>query len=57
SLNNAARTTPDRQAACRCLKSSVGAVKGVNIGLAGSLPGKCGVNIPYKISLQTDCTK
>ncbi|KAL6987979.1 hypothetical protein U1Q18_013725 [Sarracenia purpurea var. burkii] len=57
SLNSAARTTPDRQAACNCMKSASGSVPGVNIKLAGSLPGKCGVNIPYKISPNTDCTK
>ncbi|CAI9268704.1 unnamed protein product [Lactuca saligna] len=54
SLNSAARTTPDRQTACRCLKSASG---GVNPGNAASLPGKCGVSIPYKISPSTDCSK
>ncbi|XVF65937.1 hypothetical protein PTKIN_Ptkin09bG0291200 [Pterospermum kingtungense] len=55
SLNAAAKTTPDRQAACNCIKSAAGSISGINYGLAGSLPGKCGVNIPYKISPSTDC--
>ncbi|OVA00038.1 Plant lipid transfer protein/Par allergen [Macleaya cordata] len=57
SLNAAARTTPDRQTACTCLKSAAAGLRGLNMGLASSLPGKCGVNIPYKISPSTDCSK
>ncbi|XVF29705.1 hypothetical protein REPUB_Repub15cG0145300 [Reevesia pubescens] len=54
-LNAAAKTTPDRQAACNCIKSASGSISGINYGLASGLPGKCGVNIPYKISPSTDC--
>ncbi|XVE84342.1 hypothetical protein DITRI_Ditri17bG0004900 [Diplodiscus trichospermus] len=54
-LNSAAQTTPDRQAACNCLKSAAGSISGINLGLASGLPGKCGVSIPYKISPSTDC--
>lgn len=54
-LNNAARTTPDRQAACNCLKNTARAISGLNQGNAAALPGKCGVNIPYKISTSTNC--
>ncbi|KAI7743456.1 hypothetical protein M8C21_011307 [Ambrosia artemisiifolia] len=54
-LNSLAKTTPDRQAICNCLKSA--ASSSINAGYAASLPGKCGVNIPYKISPSTDCTK
>ncbi|CAM8971539.1 hypothetical protein QQ045_028495 [Rhodiola kirilowii] len=56
SLNGAARSTPERQAACRCLKSVAASVSGINYGIAGGLPGKCGVSIPYKISPSTDCS-
>ncbi|KAJ0478317.1 putative plant lipid transfer protein/Par allergen [Helianthus annuus] len=56
-LNNAAKTTPDRQAACGCLKSAYNSISGINAGNAASLPGKCGVSIPYKISPGTDCSK
>ncbi|PNX68834.1 non-specific lipid-transfer protein, partial [Trifolium pratense] len=54
-LNGAATTTPDRQAACNCLKNAAGAIPGLNNNLAAGLPGKCGVNIPYKISTTTNC--
>ena len=55
SLNSAARTTADRQAVCNCLKSLVGSITGYNANNAAALPGKCGVNIPYKISTSTNC--
>ncbi|KAK2379382.1 hypothetical protein P8452_35863 [Trifolium repens] len=54
-LNAAAATTPDRQTACNCLKSAARAISGLNTNNAGALPGKCGVNIPYKISTSTNC--
>ncbi|KAA8517650.1 hypothetical protein F0562_015124 [Nyssa sinensis] len=56
-LNNAAKTAADRQTACNCLKSAAGSISGVNLANAANLPGKCGVNIPYKISPSTDCSK
>ncbi|WP_431194237.1 non-specific lipid-transfer protein [Listeria monocytogenes] len=56
-LSNAARTKPDRQTACRCLKSAAGSISGINFALAAGLPGKCGVSIPYKISPSTDCNR
>ncbi|KAI3844167.1 hypothetical protein MKX03_000065 [Papaver bracteatum] len=57
SLLASATTTPDRQAACNCLKSAAGGLAGINYANAASLPSQCGVNIPYKISPSTDCTK
>ncbi|KAL8214807.1 hypothetical protein R6Q57_004256 [Mikania cordata] len=57
SLNRAAGTTADRKTACDCIKKSYGTYKGVNSGYASSLPSSCGVNIPYKISPSTDCSK
>ncbi|CAN1134184.1 Non-specific lipid-transfer protein 5, partial [Linum perenne] len=54
-LVSAARTTADRRQACNCLKSSAANVPGLNPTLAAGLPGKCGVNIPYKISTSTNC--
>ncbi|GFQ08746.1 non-specific lipid-transfer protein 2 [Phtheirospermum japonicum] len=56
SLNSAAKTTPDRQSVCSCLKSIAGSYS-VNLGKASGLPGQCGVSIPYKISPSTDCSK
>nr|P81651.2 RecName: Full=Non-specific lipid-transfer protein 1; Short=LTP 1; AltName: Full=Major allergen Pru ar 3; AltName: Allergen=Pur ar 3 [Prunus armeniaca] len=54
-VNNLARTTPDRRTACNCLKQLSGSISGVNPNNAAALPGKCGVNIPYKISASTNC--
>ncbi|OWM81633.1 hypothetical protein CDL15_Pgr007671 [Punica granatum] len=56
-LNGAARTTPDRQAVCKCLKAASASIPGINLGLASGLPSKCGVNVPYKISPSTDCSR
>ncbi|PKU74845.1 Non-specific lipid-transfer protein [Dendrobium catenatum] len=57
SLNSAAKTTPDRQAACNCLKTLAGSISGLNPRAAAGIPGKCGVNVGYAISTSTDCTK
>ncbi|KAJ0734860.1 putative plant non-specific lipid-transfer protein/Par allergen [Helianthus annuus] len=56
SIMHAAKLTPDRQTACGCLKSVYASNSGINLGFASNLPGKCGVNIPYKISPSTDCS-
>ncbi|KAL0456416.1 UNVERIFIED_CONTAM: Non-specific lipid-transfer protein [Sesamum latifolium] len=56
-LYAAAKTTPDRQSVCNCLKSLAGSTPGVNLSIAAGLPGKCGVSIPYKISPSTDCSR
>lgn len=55
-LNSQARTTPDRQAVCQCLKSTVLSIPGLNLAKLAALPGKCGVNLPYKISPSIDCS-
>ncbi|RCV36834.1 hypothetical protein SETIT_8G013500v2 [Setaria italica] len=57
SLNSAARTSADRQAACRCLKSLAGSIKKLNMGTVAGIPGKCGVSVPFPISMSTDCNK
>ncbi|KAL0422201.1 UNVERIFIED_CONTAM: Non-specific lipid-transfer protein 2 [Sesamum latifolium] len=56
-LYGAAQTTPDRQSVCSCLKSLAGSYKDVDLNKAAGLPGQCGVNIPYKISPSTDCSR
>ncbi|KAJ9543337.1 hypothetical protein OSB04_023044 [Centaurea solstitialis] len=55
-LNNAAKTTPDRQTVCGCLKKIL-VTPGINLGNAASLPSKCGVSIPYKVDPSIDCSK
>uniref|UniRef100_A0ACD6A587 Uncharacterized protein n=1 Tax=Avena sativa TaxID=4498 RepID=A0ACD6A587_AVESA len=57
SLNGMARTSADRQAVCRCLKSLAGTVKSVNLGVVAGAPAKCGVSVPFPISMSTDCNK
>ncbi|CAN6575989.1 unnamed protein product [Malus baccata var. baccata] len=54
-INGLARTTADRQTTCNCLKNLAGSISGVNPNNAAALPGKCGVNVPFKISTSTNC--
>ncbi|XP_022722663.1 non-specific lipid-transfer protein P5-like [Durio zibethinus] len=54
-LNSEARTTSDRQTVCKCLQDAAKTITGLKANLAEGLPGKCGVNIPYKISTSTNC--
>ncbi|KAI5663139.1 hypothetical protein M9H77_22462 [Catharanthus roseus] len=56
SLVSQAKTTPDRQTACTCLKAAAKALP-INPSKAAGLPGQCGANIPYKISPSTDCSQ
>ncbi|KAL9236151.1 hypothetical protein vseg_010852 [Gypsophila vaccaria] len=56
-LNYQAKTTQDRQAVCKCLKDTANALKNINIGLAASIPSRCGINLPYKLDPSTDCSK
>nr|WPO07349.1 LTP6 [Larix kaempferi] len=53
-LNAAAKTTPDKQATCKCIKSAA-ASSNYNSGKAGKIPGLCGVNIGFSISASTNC--
>ncbi|WP_404852727.1 non-specific lipid-transfer protein [Escherichia coli] len=57
SLNAAASTPADRKTACGCLKQIAGSIPRINYSFASGLPGKCGVQIGYPISLSTDCSK
>ena len=55
-LHALAKTTVDRRTACNCLKTFArGLGRGVNANNAVALPRKCRVNIPYKISISTNC--
>ncbi|KAL1314719.1 hypothetical protein HN51_041541 [Arachis hypogaea] len=56
---NTARTTPDRQAVCNCIKSSIVGVPYTNFNIvnAAAVPKKCGVNISYQISPNIDCSR
>lgn len=60
-LNGMAQTTPDRRAVCNCIKNAVSSsgftYSNFNLNLAAGLPKKCGVNIPYQISPNTNCNR
>ncbi|GAU29990.1 hypothetical protein TSUD_160750 [Trifolium subterraneum] len=54
-LNNQAKSTPDRRSGCRCLKSTIFSLPGINLSALASTPTKCGINLPYKISPSINC--
>ncbi|OIW07435.1 hypothetical protein TanjilG_19276 [Lupinus angustifolius] len=54
-LNNEAKGTPDRQGVCRCLKSTVLSIPGLNLATVAAVPSKCGINLPYTVSPTTNC--
>ncbi|CAN7062434.1 unnamed protein product [Brassica rapa subsp. trilocularis] len=57
-LNSMARTTPDRQQACRCLKTAASALgPSLNAGRAAGIPKACGVSVPFPISTNTNCNR
>lgn len=55
-LYKEANTTTDRQTACRCIEQTATIVPGISIENASSLPGKCKVHIPYKITRTFNCS-
>uniref|UniRef100_A0ACD5XJB9 Uncharacterized protein n=2 Tax=Avena sativa TaxID=4498 RepID=A0ACD5XJB9_AVESA len=57
SLNGLARSTPDRQMACKCLKNLATSIKSINMGKVSGVPGACGVSVPFPIAMSTDCAK
>ncbi|WMV32147.1 hypothetical protein MTR67_025532 [Solanum verrucosum] len=50
-------TTVDRQSACSCVKNLATAATNEQGDRVASIPGKCGVKFPFKISRDVDCTK
>ncbi|KAK8709575.1 hypothetical protein V6N13_060590 [Hibiscus sabdariffa] len=58
-LYGEAQTSADRQNVCKCIKSAINGIpySGFNLGNAASLPDKCNLHLPYKISPSTDCNK
>ncbi|XP_060208213.1 non-specific lipid-transfer protein 1-like [Lycium barbarum] len=57
SLLRAARTTADRQSACKCVKSVASSATGQQISRAAKIPGICKANVPFKINANVDCSK
>ncbi|KAK8935307.1 Non-specific lipid-transfer protein 1 [Platanthera zijinensis] len=56
-LVNAAKTTDDRRTACNCLKSLAQRASQDELDRAATLPDKCDISIPYKITPTIDCSK
>ncbi|KAI3819132.1 hypothetical protein L1987_12956 [Smallanthus sonchifolius] len=56
-LNAAAKTTSEKKTACGCMKNAYKSISGIKADNALGLPKKCDVDIPYKISPNTDCNK
>ncbi|CAJ2655477.1 non-specific lipid-transfer protein [Trifolium pratense] len=54
-FNAAVRTIVDLRTTCYCLKSAADKFKRINKDNAASLPGKCGLNVPYEISPSVNC--
>ncbi|KAL1549057.1 non-specific lipid-transfer protein 1-like [Salvia divinorum] len=57
SLYKAANTSANRRSVCICLKSVTGSASPVTLKNAKSLPGKCGVSLPFEITPAIDCNK
>ncbi|CAI9764644.1 unnamed protein product [Fraxinus pennsylvanica] len=55
-LASSATSTADKQTACNCLKNTAKSIN-IKVELAKSLPGNCGISLPYPISPSVDCTK
>ncbi|KAM0950547.1 putative plant non-specific lipid-transfer protein/Par allergen [Dioscorea sansibarensis] len=57
-LVKTAATTEDRRMACSCLNSAAkSAGQNINLGPIASIPDKCNLSIPFKISANADCSK
>nr|CAH04989.1 type 1 non-specific lipid transfer protein precursor [Triticum aestivum] len=56
-LHNQARSQSDRQSACNCLRGIARGIHNLNEDNARGTPLKCGVNLPYTISLNIDCSR
>ncbi|AES79828.2 Lipid transfer protein [Medicago truncatula] len=56
-VNDNAQIKPDRQDVCRCLKSLLTGVPGLNGTVASTLPSDCGINFRCPIGPDMDCDK
>uniref|UniRef100_A0A7C8YP85 Non-specific lipid-transfer protein n=1 Tax=Opuntia streptacantha TaxID=393608 RepID=A0A7C8YP85_OPUST len=55
-LNKTAKTAPDRQLACACLKQAAKAFA-INYTYGSQLADKCGLHLGIKVSPSSDCSK
>lgn len=54
---DAAKANVDLQAACECTKQMAASIPGLQYDLVNSIPGKCGISLPCKISPSVNCTE
>ncbi|GAV59992.1 Tryp_alpha_amyl domain-containing protein, partial [Cephalotus follicularis] len=50
-------TTPDRRAACECVKTAASRYRGIKPDAASQLPKQCGVDIGIPITKDVDCNR
>ncbi|GJS47216.1 non-specific lipid-transfer protein-like protein [Tanacetum coccineum] len=53
-LKSVAKTIAEMKLACDCINNHYSSVPSINPGYAVTLPGKCGVDVPY-VDPNTDC--
>ncbi|XP_027125097.1 non-specific lipid-transfer protein 1-like [Coffea eugenioides] len=56
-LLSLAKTQTDRQSVCSCLKSVAQSATNGQLKNAAQIPHLCGVNLPFQISRNIDCSK
>ncbi|KAI5429104.1 hypothetical protein KIW84_033918, partial [Lathyrus oleraceus] len=56
-VNDQAKSLPERKDACECIKSTLIAIPGLDPDAVQGLPNKCGVNLPFPIGANMDCSK
>lgn len=57
SIADASKANEDLKIACGCIKQMTASVPGVNYGYISSIPEKCGVSLPFKLTPSIDCSK
>uniref|UniRef100_A0A7N0VHE9 Non-specific lipid-transfer protein n=1 Tax=Kalanchoe fedtschenkoi TaxID=63787 RepID=A0A7N0VHE9_KALFE len=50
-------TSSGRQATCECIKKALDSIPGLQPGRVPPLPNKCGVKLPFPVTLNMDCSK
>lgn len=56
-VNDQAKTLPERKDDCECLKSTLISIPGLDPNAVQGLPDKCGVKLPFPIGVNMDCSK
>ncbi|CAI8612931.1 unnamed protein product [Vicia faba] len=56
-VNDQARTLPERKDACECIKSTLTIIPGLDLNAVQGLPNKCSVKPVFPIGADVDCSK